>query len=290
MTALKSLGVSLFVLIFASGCNTFNIFGPVDNPSGDIQTLAYARACLNQGSFQCALNNYAKLTSVYDDISKSEQAMVILNQQGGTMGAFAAAFGTGSKNTTGGAAISKLAGTMSSGAGATRRTELGRAAILASSISSQSANLKHMTRFLVALVFFAAVLGEDTGSSTGMLATELATSPTACIAAFSNANCGMPSGKRIVTGTTLGGSSITLDVLTTSNLTSLLGGTSPTLFMIDAAVNTIGDALTQLGGGSSGVGQVAQSLITTLSGLDPDGGAFESPIYRRTMLQNGIGL
>jgi hypothetical protein len=277
-----------FCAAFLTSCNVFNIWGPLDNPSGDTQVLAYARACLNHGNFTCALENYAKLTTVYSDIQKSEQAMTILNQQGVTMGAFSSAFGTGSRNTTGGAALSKLAGSLRSGAGASRRTELGRAAMYAASISSSSSSLKHMTRFLVGLAVFAAVLSEDTSSSTGFAKTDLVTNPSGCTGLL-NANCNAPAGKNIVQGTALAGSGASmLDALDTTTITTFMGATSPSLYMVDAAVNTIANAITFLDTSGSGIGSITQSLTAALSGTDPDAGA--SPNYRYLMYANGVGL
>jgi hypothetical protein len=281
--------LAVISLAFFTSCNNFNIFGPVDNPGGDTQVLAYARACLNQGNFTCALENYAKLTTVFADVQKSEQAMTILNQQGITMGAFSNAFGTGSRNTTGGTAISKLAGAIMSGAGASRRTEIGRAAFYAASISNSSSSLKHMTRFLVGLAMFAAVLSEDTSSSTGFSQADLVTTPSTCVTG-PGAQCNGPAGKNIVSGSAspIGGSGANnLDVITLSNYQTELGG-APSLAMIDAAVNTVANAITFLDTSGTGLGSITQSLTSALSALDPD--AAGSPLYRRAMLINGIGL
>src|SRR4051794_21223325 len=62
-----------------SGCNTF---GFMDSPSGDLSTLAAARACFDGGNYTCASTNYAKLSSAASDDGNSESAFLLLAQYG----------------------------------------------------------------------------------------------------------------------------------------------------------------------------------------------------------------
>lgn len=101
---MQQLRIILMVIFLSTnlGCNIFEKF---DEPEGDSQVLAAARACFDEGDYQCALQNYAKLTSATNDVKYSEEAFLIITRQGLGMSNFYSAFGQGGD----GRSLTKLA-------------------------------------------------------------------------------------------------------------------------------------------------------------------------------------
>ena len=71
------------VAVTLAGCN---LYATLDKPSGDLQILSRARACFDKADFACAREYYAKLSSSYDDVRASEEAFMILAENGADMG------------------------------------------------------------------------------------------------------------------------------------------------------------------------------------------------------------
>jgi hypothetical protein len=76
----KSPKPALFLfLLTLSACN---VFGGLDSPSGDLQHLDAARACLDDNDFPCALEHYRALGNSYADTRINEIALTQLAQAG----------------------------------------------------------------------------------------------------------------------------------------------------------------------------------------------------------------
>ena len=72
-------GLILFIFSFQLGCNTFEF---MDSPGDDAQYLSAARACLDGGDIQCAIDNYQKLSNDQADIKASELVFVTMESAG----------------------------------------------------------------------------------------------------------------------------------------------------------------------------------------------------------------
>lgn len=62
---------------FLSSCN---LYGGLSSPSNDEQYLIAARACFDRGDYQCSQDNYAALSSNYNDAKVSENSLSLLAQ------------------------------------------------------------------------------------------------------------------------------------------------------------------------------------------------------------------
>jgi hypothetical protein len=77
MIKTTSLGLVLISFLL-TGCN---LFGGLSNPSNDAQYLVAARACLDHGDYDCAFENYKKLSSAYSDTAIAETSLTTLAEQ-----------------------------------------------------------------------------------------------------------------------------------------------------------------------------------------------------------------
>ena len=72
------LGMIAMLPLFTTGCN---LFGGLSSPSNDAQYLDAARACLDQGNYDCAQKNYEALSNSYNDVKISEEGLTTLASQ-----------------------------------------------------------------------------------------------------------------------------------------------------------------------------------------------------------------
>jgi hypothetical protein len=185
-------GMGALALMLGSqiGCN---VFDPIDSPSGDEQVLSAARACLDNGEYQCALDNYAKLSSAQDATRYTEEAFAILDQNGAGFGAFAGAFGKDFG--TPGKGLTKLANGMVNGAGEARRVALHSAYKKNEKIVGND-NLKNLVKFLSAASLASEILAEIAGSDQVLKPSDLAGGGLNCtangppICAINTSGCG----------------------------------------------------------------------------------------------------
>ncbi|MEK6706024.1 MAG: hypothetical protein AABZ06_09560, partial [Bdellovibrionota bacterium] len=192
--------------------NACNIFDPVDNPSGDIQNLSAARACFDQGDFECATEHYGKLSSSYSEIASSELAFKILDENGATMGAFMSSFGKGLSGL--GPALTKLTSSLYSAggpAGVAKRLAIFNAFKQIDNIPN-NIELRGMVRFVTATVMAAELLAEDASGDGVFRERDLVADPSVCeeqtttdclSTSEGRTACAKPSGKNLVTGTQL---------------------------------------------------------------------------------------
>ena len=263
--------------IFLTGCNLYN---SLDKPSGDTQILSAARACFDRGDFTCSANYYNQLSSSLSDQANSETAFEILAQNGSGSSVFMDSVLSGTTN--GGKLVTTLAEYLTATASQSTRMALFRAyqkTLLISDTKTQG-----LIRFITATALLSEVLAEDAGQLGKLTQSDLVTNPTTCLASaplYNSPSCGVPTGKKITTGT----NTFSLPTATDSNISG-----SPTLILINAAFSEINAGLSQLGATGS-IGSSAQSLATIFTAqpnlLSP--GSQDSPAYRALLISNGIG-
>lgn len=165
--------MTLLVSALAAG-SACNIFKPFDSPSEGEQALSVARACFDRGDFECAKENYAKVTGDLEDQAKAELAFVTLEKVGAGMGGFLKAFGGGDV----GGGITSLANTMSKDAGEELRNELFGVYQVAMGI--ESPELKSFARFVTGLTLTAELLAEASAGTGALKVDDLAADATQC--------------------------------------------------------------------------------------------------------------
>ncbi len=166
----------LFVLatLSATGLSGCNIFDPLDSPSGDEQLLSAARACFDQGDYQCALDHYAKLSTDQAETVAAETAFVMLDRAGAGMSSFTQVVGNGK---TDGKALSKFATLLTPSAGEAKRLEIYRAYQKVALIQN-NVQLRGLVRFVTGIALAAELLAEDAGGDGTYQNTDLVTSAT----------------------------------------------------------------------------------------------------------------
>jgi outer membrane murein-binding lipoprotein Lpp len=174
--------IAIFIVIVAAilsgGCNLTSF---MDSPSNDDQYLSAARACLDQGNIQCALNDYAQVSSSDADVANSETALAILDENGAGMSAFMDFVGYLSDNSPG-YAINKLAEHLISGAGENKRVAIWTAFNMRTEISTPA--LSNFVEFIGGLALTAELLAEAGDTQTGIFSqSNLVQDPSGCIAA-----------------------------------------------------------------------------------------------------------
>ena len=214
-----------------------NVYDPFDSPTSDAQLVSAARACLDQGDYACARDNYQKLSTVQSDIATSELAFTALDEVGLGMKAFATAFGKGA----GVSAFNKLVASVAPNASRTTRLAIYNNAFLKWQ-SIQNTELRALVKFVSSAALAAEVLGEASGGD-AITKEELATNPTACEATTTttcaaSSACAKPSG----TGNNLEFGTTTIDLAVTEP-----SGTNPDLLYFNSAVTYANEGLQELG-------------------------------------------
>ena len=270
------IGISLASVAALSGCNVFSL---IDKPSGDVQILSAARACFDSGDFECARGYYAQLSSEFNDIKASEEAFLILAENGATMAAFMETFGSGGS----GAALTDLAERMAPGS-ATKRVNIQNAFKKYNDITGNP-SLKALVRFVGAVALAAEFLAEEIPAEGGQLTKAMITlnggscslDNTTC--ATDTTDCGVPAGAKITNAIT----GQTFNFLTTS-----LASVTLDLGHFKNIMNEMNLALSDLsasGGFGSGSGGMSSSI--TSENLTNDPAVYSC--FRSNMLALGIG-
>ena len=279
---MKTLTVALSMSLFLSGCG-FNIFGWADAPTGDAQVLSRARACFDRGDLTCARTYYARLSSSSADTRASELAFAILHENGAGMGNFLTAFGAGG----GGSSFSRLAESMRSSAGETKRLAVYEAYALVGGISDS--RLRGLVRFVSAAALASELLAEDIaidGNAATHSGNDMVQDAATC-ATFNvgtctgEATCNAPAGAVMQAGA----GAIDLDTGV-----SVVTGTNPTLAMFHAAVQEVlvGLGASELNASSSlstAVQDVSTALDTAATLFLPA----TPECYLNALISQGIG-
>ena len=234
------LTTSLATLLLLGGGVSCNMFDPLSNPGGDEQLLSKARACLDQGDYDCAMVAYGQVSSDQADVKASEEAYTLLTQYGGGFKGFATSFGTSPD----GKGLSILANQMVSGAGESKRLAIHQAYKKHEDIKA-SPSLKNLVRFLGATALAGEILAETAGTDGVFKANDFVKSPTGCsLTICSNPASYDPCDAGI---TTLSTASTNGNIVTETP-----SGAAPTMDQLYTAVNEASSALTALGGETGG--------------------------------------
>lgn len=274
---LKSFANTLIVVavLAASALTTgCNLYDPIDNPSGDAQLLSAARACFDQGQFDCALEYYGKMSGSNADVVAAETAFVQLDKAGAGMGALMKAVGNGSSG--GASALTSLAGELAVGAGSAKRLELLAAYNQIAKI--QSVPLKGLVRFVSSLAIAATILGEETHGRALLQKTDLLSNATSCTTVTCGTNpagCLPLSPAVIITGA----EPATLN-------TASLSATSPTWGMVNKALKEVlfalQNELSASGKFSTGLGGFSTAITAVDFSSQPG-------CYRLALFNLGVG-
>ena len=276
-TFLVVCAASVLFLGLLAGC--FNVFSPLDHPSGDIQLISAARACFDRGDLQCAMDNYQKLSPNSLEIQMSEEAFVTLDQNGAGMSSFMQSFGNGG----GGGSLTKLAELMGQGSLAKRLSILGAFKNLAS--ITTNAPLRGLVRFSLGIGLAAEVLSEELVSSATLSKTLLSNTSTACSTfnAGTCAACTKPTGSVIQdTGVTSG------ELPTDPTAATEYGTANPDLDMLNGALSQANFALGATELGASGKFSGTSGTFGTILNTGPRG-AGGAPCFRSALISNGVG-
>lgn len=277
--------MSGFCLLGLTSCN---LFSSIDSPSGDIQILSAARACLDSGDFACAKNYYNQLSNNDNDIKQSELAYTDLEQIGIGMQQFAAAFGNG-KNISIGTALTSLANSLIAiGPNQALRVRIFNDFANEAQMTSGS-SLQALVRFLVGTTFAAEILAEAavTVGSNQLLQSDIATAPAACSAsAPGGASCTAPAGATIIGSGAAAGllpdGKASLDAEAVAATTAGINTSTTPLNMFLVSLTDVNNGITTLG--QSGVfGSNFSTFLTAFKSLASD------QAVRSVILSNGIG-
>jgi hypothetical protein len=263
-----ALGVPALLL---TGC--LNIFKPLSSPGGDAQILADARACFDKGDMDCALRNYQRLSSDLAAISSSEQVYLSLSQQGANMAAYMEFVGNG----TGGAALTKFAQRLYSGAGLSKRTSIYNsfAATAYATAPASRTDLQNFTVFVASLALAGEILAEAAGSDGVLRKSNLVVTPGSCL---SNG-----------TGCVATGNVTTTDCLSATASTCLAtvtAGATPNADQLFFAIQYAYNAINQLGASGSFSGSNGLGAVIALGGRPSTG---TDALFRGQLLNFGVG-
>ena len=273
-----------FLIILVTVLTGCNFFAGLDSPSGDEQLLSKARACFDQGDFDCARENYQAVSTNYQDIKNSETAFLILDEQGINLGTFLAAFASGD----GGSGLNELVNALVDGAGEEKRLAIFSALEMAGDI--EQIELRGLVRFVSAMSLTAEILAEDAGvasDSTKFTGNDFVEDAEECeslsqeqclLDQFNGSgDCFAPADATIETGT----------VIDSDDFSEEDFEGNPTLFQFDFAINQVNTALTsEVGAGGTfetGAGDFAEE-ITSEDIIE------NAPsCYRKLLLELGVG-
>lgn len=277
------------LLLMLTSC-TFNIFAPLDSPSGDPQLLSTARAALDRGDFVTAAKDYQALSTADADIAASEQAFMLLDQSGAGMMAFASAFGTGGGNA--GKAIVAIANGIGSSVGGSAATRLNIFHAFNETKNITDPTLRGLVRFLTSLALIAETLAESAHLAGSFVGADIVTNVAGCAAAGPSGltGCALASACQPPAQSKLPSGSGTFDLKTATDTTMSDAANAPTLTLIQAAIAEINTALgsTEIaasGALSSAVNSFVSDPSLTTSAITQVQGA----CYRFALINEGIG-
>jgi hypothetical protein len=275
--ALFAFGIAGLSASILTGCNVYSL---IDKPSGDEQILSKARACFDQADYSCAREYYAQLSPSYADVRASEEAFMILAENGATMAAFMETFGSGG----GGGGLTQLAERLAPGS-ETKRLAIQEAynKFDYDAVGASTDSTKQLVRFVAATALAAELLSEKISSGSLLLKTMITgagcNSTTACAAGIGDV-AGSESCNNVGNGILANGADTPID------LAASLSG-AITLDHFKATMTEMYDALEKLsasGGFSSG----SQGLADTFQSL-PVSSIPKNQCFRATLLDQGIG-
>lgn len=273
---LKYIPLLLALGVSANGCN---VFSPLDSPSGDAQLLSAARACFDRGDFSCASENYQKVSADQADTVASEEAFMMLDQAGITMGVYAQFVGDGAT----GAALTAMAEKLSGDAGQAKRQAIYQAYLKYKAISAANSDLKNFVQFVTSLGLAAEMLAEVAAGGT-LSKTSLAQSPSTCNSAtpacLVSTGCGEPVSGLLTPATAFGD----IDTVDPGSVATVNAD-----MLYSALVHAYNSMLNLAPGGS--FSSTSSGIAAIISGgtTPPSTGAGVDRCFRGNILAFGIG-
>lgn len=248
---------SLLILILSS-CN---LYGGLSKPSGDEQILLAARACLDQGNYDCAKTYYAALSANYNDYRLSEGGFTTLASNGiFTMRDLVSSLGTSTGN---GSSMTSMANIISANGKFDSATRTTIQTVFSANTAITDAHTKAFAQFFTAMTMFNSVLAA--AGNGGLVAESTIVTSTACKtdnACIANAHCA------IGTGTNL---TFNAGDTATSMSSSTGWTTSPTVQKLIVAATEASNQLTALTGQSNNYSGLLKTIqtLSNISGSEP---------------------
>jgi len=170
-----SIIVGFFTMISLSSCN---MMGFMDKPSGDVQLLDAARACLDKGDFTCARDYYQALSNSYLDVKVSETSLTTLEEN--NIFFMADLFESLGSGTGGASSVIALAETLAARGitTATNRTTI--QSTFQNDLAISDSTLKAYSQFISSVAMLSTLLASSVGADGKLTASDLATNATVC--------------------------------------------------------------------------------------------------------------
>ena len=270
---------SLSILPLA-GCN---LFGGLSSPSSDPQYLVAARACLDRGDYQCALDNYRALSGNQNDIKVSETSLTQLAQA--NIFSFSDLISSLGGATGSGGSFATMANDLARRGAASETNRLLIQTIYAANASINDQKLQAFSKFLAAISMVNELLAEIAGPDNSLTGHDIVANPSACLAA----NCGSTP----TACDPVGGTSGTPKVYTNgsnslgdpTNLDSVTNwNNSPTIQMLLIATDVANQRASEFrGAGGSGI-------FSAISNLGPLGSSAPGQCLIRQQVLSVFGL
>jgi hypothetical protein len=264
------------------GCNVFSFAGP----SGDDQLLSAARACLDNGDFQCATSYYEQLSSADADIATSEMAFEIFDQQGAGMSNFTQFVGDLAQDSSAvGKAITNFAERLQANGtyGESSRVAIWTAFDTYNNITDNS-SLAQFVRFVGSFALVGEMLAETQGTDSELHQSDLVLNATSCLSTglsgcATNAACG--------TGSSLLSSTATSTQIDGTNAAAPTE-THPSADHLNDALDSVVESLTTLG--AQGKFGSALSIFTEFTqATAPSSNAAINQCFRYALISQGVG-
>lgn len=271
------------------GISSCNVFDPLDSPGSDAQYLSAARACFDKGDYECAKQNYAKLSNPYKDTVNAEESFITLEQQGASMATFMEFVGDLSDRGTG-AALTAFANRLASGAGVTKRQAIWNVYNSANTGTISNPDLKNFVVFISSLALVGELLAETSQGTGNLVPSHIAASSATCEASNTSCttgsnSCKEPSGSTLVAGPA--------PLIQSANPTNSTATPRQLYDMIDEAVTAMG----ALGASGRFTGAVSSfnSIKSKITGLGGNSSILDAQdtmpeeCFRQMLLTTGIG-
>jgi len=253
--------IPLFVLSILplAGCN---LFGGLSSPSSDPQYLVAARACLDRGDYQCALDNYRALSGNQNDIKVSEISLTQLAQA--NIFSFSDLISSLGGATGSGGSFATMANDLARRGAASETNRLLIKDIFESNNQIGDLKLRAFSKFLAAISMQNEILAEMAGADQSLTASDLVASPSAC----NSSSCFANAGGVCDPGTSTVGPTASDPADMSSATTNWSGAVS--LQMLIAAAADANDSANTFRGGTSNSGIfTAINSLTSLPGTQP---------------------
>lgn len=260
---MRNLFLLTTLVISTTACN---LYGGLSKPADDQQYLLAARACLDQGNYECALANYNSLSSAYNDVKIDEIALTVLAQDNiFSMKDLISSLGT---STGSGASFAFMANGLASRGvkSAAIRTTIQTLYLSGNSIVNPK--IKAFSQFITSLAMFNEILANAVQGTT-LQSSDLAANGPQCKALAAGACVANASGYCSAPA----GTQFTYNAGDTSDITSAtaVSGTATIQKLVNAAAAATSQ-LSNLTGKSSnfsGVVAAIQALNTLPAGGEP---------------------